>query len=75
MFGILATMSLPLLASSTAGTVSSFLAGVTELLTWTLASATSIVTWCLGNPLAFVYLGMFVTGFAASFLFRIFRSL
>lgn len=54
--------------------VSSFLAGVTELLTWTLSSITSIVNWILGNPLAFVYLGMFIVGFAAAFLFRILRS-
>lgn len=54
--------------------VSTFLSGVTELLTWTLSSITSIVTWILGNPLAFVYLGMFIVGFAAAFLFRILRS-
>lgn len=54
--------------------VSSFLGGVTELLTWTLSSITSIVNWILGNPLAFVYLGMFIVGFAAAFLFRILRS-
>lgn len=64
-----------LLASSTPTDLSTFLAGVTQLLTWTLSSMTSIVTWCLGNPLAFVYLGMFITGFAAAFLFRILRSL
>ena len=54
--------------------VSTFLSGITELLTWTLDSATDIVTWILGNPLAFVYLGMFIVGFAAAFLFRILRS-
>lgn len=54
--------------------VSTFLGGVTELLTWTLTSITSIVNWILSNPLAFVYLGMFIVGFAAAFLFRILRS-
>lgn len=54
--------------------VSTFLDGVTELLTWTLASITSIVTWILSNPLAFIYLGMFIVGFVAAFLFRILRS-
>lgn len=54
--------------------VTTFLGGVTDLLTWTLTSITSIVNWILGNPLAFVYLGMFIVGFAAAFLFRILRS-
>lgn len=61
--------------ASSAPSLSDFLAGITDLLTWTLSSMTSIVNWCLGNPLAFVYLGMFITGFAAAFLFRILRSL
>lgn len=59
---------------SSAPSLSGFLSGVTELLTWTLASITSIVNWILGNPLAFCYLGMFIVGFAAAFLFRILRS-
>ncbi len=62
------------LFASSAPSLSGFLAGVTELLTWTLASITSIVNWILGNPLAFCYLGMFIVGFAAAFLFRILRS-
>lgn len=65
-----------ILASGAGSTpdVASFLGGVTELLTWTLSSITSIVNWILGNPLAFVYLGMFIAGFALAFLFRILRS-
>ena len=69
-------MPYPVLASaSTGASVSSFLNGVGELFTWTIGRMTELVTWCLGNPLAFVYLGMFITGFAASFLFRVLRSL
>lgn len=60
--------------ASAAPDVSSFLSGVTQLLTWVLQSCTSIVTWILSNPLCFVYLGMFIVGFAAAFLFRILRS-
>lgn len=63
-----------LASGSTAPNLSGFLGGITELLTWTLSSITSIVNWILGNPLAFVYLGMFIVGFAAAFLFRILRS-
>lgn len=66
---------MPLIYASTTPSASTFLAGVTELLTWVLSSMTSIVTWCLGNPLACVYLGMFVSGFAVAFMVRIFRSL
>ena len=64
-----------ILASSSTPSLSGFLAGVTELLTWTLSSMTSIVTWCLGNPLAFCYLGMFITGFAVAFMARVLRSM
>ncbi len=65
-----------LLASGGGSTpdISTFLDGVTKLLTWTLQSITSIVNWILSNPLAFVYLGMFIVGFAAAFLFRVLRS-
>lgn len=63
-----------ILASSTPS-LTSFLAGVTELITWTLSSMTSIVTWCLGNPLAFCYLGMFISGFAVAYMARVFRSM
>lgn len=67
MYGLLAS-------GSTVPDISTFLGGVTKLLTWTLESITAIVNWILGNPLAFVYLGMFIVGFAAAFLFRILRS-
>ena len=63
-----------ILLTADSTTVSSFLSGISELLTWTLSSATDIVTWILANPLAFVYLGMFIVGFVAAFLFRILRS-
>lgn len=62
------------LASASTPDISTFLSGITTMLTWTLESCTSIVTWILSNPLCFVYLGMFVVGFAAAFLFRILRS-
>ena len=50
------------------------LAGVTELLTWILASMTSVAEWALGNDLAFIYIGLFLAGAAMGFLFRLLRS-
>lgn len=64
-----------LASGSTAPSLGGFLTGITELLTWTLGSMTSIVNWCLGNPLAFCYLGMFITGFAVAFMSRVLRSM
>ncbi len=64
-----------LLASGgTTPDITTFLGGVTKMLEWTLQSITSVVNWILSNPLAFVYLGMFICGFVAAFLFRILRS-
>lgn len=50
------------------------LTGVTELLTWILSSMTSVCTWLLGNDLAFIYIGLMLSGAAFGFLFRALRS-
>lgn len=67
-------MATGILLSASTPDISTFLGGITELLTWVLSSCTSIVNWILANPLCFVYLGMFIVGFSAAFLFRILRS-
>lgn len=64
-----------LTVASSTPSLTTFLGGVTELLTWTLSSMTSVVTWCLGNPLAFCYLGMFISGFVVAYMARVLRSM
>lgn len=54
--------------------MATILAGVTELLTWILTGMTSVSEWALENPLAFIYIGLFLVGACFGFLFRLLRS-
>lgn len=54
--------------------MATILSGVTELLTWILTGMTSVSEWALENPLAFIYIGLFLVGAVMGFLFRLLRS-
>ncbi len=50
------------------------LSAVSGMVTWITSTMTTFVNWILGNPLALLYLSIFISGIAIAFLFRILRS-
>ncbi len=61
-------------AAATLGDFSGILGAVSGMVTWITTTMTTFVTWILGNPLALLYLSIFISGIAIAFLFRILRS-
>ena len=59
--------------TGTSGSLADVLSNATELLTWLVSSMGSIVSFIVSQPLVLIPCLMFIVGFAAAFLSRIWK--
>ena len=64
----------PVAAEATPASFTSILGAVNEMINWIQSIMTSFATWIIENPLAMMYMSIFLAGVGIAFLFRILRS-
>ena len=67
-------LSRVMVLSSEATDLSDALADVATFFTWCVTQLTALTTFILGNPLAMIFIGMFIVGFVVALLVRILHS-